>query len=237
MKTALPVAALLLAACSPTPPAGDAPPPVVGNYRAIGTEPGWTVTITPGQIEYLGNYGETTIVTPRPEPRATFNGHRYEAKTEAHSLVVDITHGQCSDGMSDRTYPDTVMVIADGKTVKGCGGPAVPPAKLAGTSWTIISIGGTAAAGDRPGTLAFSEDRLSGSSGCNRFSSPYAQTGDRLSISAVTSTKMACPGPAMEQESKLFEIFASEVRVSFRDGDTLVITGGNGGQVVLKRAI
>lgn len=237
MKTAPLIAAVLLASCSSTPPADDAPPPAVENYRAVGTEPGWTVTITPGQIEYIGNYGETKIVTPRPEPRTTFNGHRYEAKAEAHSLVVDITHGQCSDGMSDRVYPDTVMVVADGKTVKGCGGAVIPPAKLAGTNWTIMSVGDAPAAGDRPGTLAFTENRLSGSSGCNRFSGTYAQTGERLSISPVMSTKMACLGSAMEQESKLFGILGGEVTVSFRDGDTLVIKGGNGGEIVLKRAI
>lgn len=237
MKRAPLLAITLLAACSPNSPPKDPAPPTADNYRAVGTEPGWTVTITPNQIEYLGDYGEKRISTPRPEPRTTFNGHRYEAKTEAHTLVVDVTHAQCNDGMSDRVYPDSVVVIADGKTVKGCGGATIPPQVLAGTNWTITSVGGSPVQGSRPATLAFTGDRLSGSSGCNRFSGSYKQTGDRLVISPVMATKMACIGPAMDQENKLFAILGGEVTISYRDGDTLVISGRDGSEAVLKRAI
>lgn len=238
MKSALLPLVALLAACAATPDTAPAPPGAE-NYRAIGTEPGWAVTITPTQIEYLGNLGETRIVTPRPEPRITFNGRRYEARQGAHSLVVDITHAKCSDGMSDRIFADTVMLIVDGRTLKGCGGAIVPPTALADTNWTIVSIGGTPVTGDRPATLSFAKGRLSGSSGCNRFSADYTQQEGRLRLGPVASTRMACPEPAMTQENRLFAILSDEITVNFRDGDTLVLGGGGGGggEVVLKRLI
>ena len=107
-------AALLLGACAtaPTPAA----------YRAIGQEPGWTLTIADGRMLYVGDYGETRIDVAAPEPRTSFNGHRYETAR----LTVDVTHGRCNDAMSGRGYADQVLVIAGGKSVRGCGGERRP---------------------------------------------------------------------------------------------------------------
>jgi len=101
------------------PPAASPPPE---RYTARGQEPGWLLTIANNSIDYAGDYGETKINVPRPDPRTTFNGHRYETKR----LTVDVTHGRCNDVMSGQGYADTVMVIADGKTVNGCGGERKP---------------------------------------------------------------------------------------------------------------
>ena len=104
-------------------PATTNPPPGEDSvYRALGQEPGWTVTITGERIDYAGDYGETRITAPRPDPRTTFNGHRYETER----LVVDVTHVRCNDTMSGHGYVDTVMVIADGNTLHGCGGERRP---------------------------------------------------------------------------------------------------------------
>jgi heat shock protein HslJ len=108
-------ALISLAACTPTPPPST---PAQERYTAHGQEPGWALTITHGRIDYVGDYGNTRISVPRPDPRTTFNGHRYETAR----LTVDITHGRCNDAMSGQGFADQVMVIADGKTVRGCGG-------------------------------------------------------------------------------------------------------------------
>lgn len=87
-------------------------------YTARGQEPGWLLTIADGHIDYLGNYGEKRIRVARPDPRTTFNGHRYETPR----LIVDITHGRCNDVMSGHGYAHQVIVIADGESYRGCGG-------------------------------------------------------------------------------------------------------------------
>ena len=105
-------------ACACAYPAVTMPPPQLESYRALGQEPGWNLTIGGGRIAYVGDYGETRITVPRPEPRTTFNGRRYEAGR----LVVDIVYVRCNDAMSGHGYSHEVRVTADGRTVEGCGG-------------------------------------------------------------------------------------------------------------------
>lgn len=233
MKKLLAPALVFLATGCAVIPGGERPAPDRPSvYRAIGTEPGWSLTIRGGRMDYDGDYGERKISVSRPEPRTTFNGHRYETPR----LTVDVTHGQCSDGMSDRIFADTVTVTADGKTVKGCGGDIIPPSDLSGTNWTIESVGGVPATKGRPATLAFTPDKASGSSGCNRFSGSYQLNTTVLTLSPVMATKMACIGPVMDQENALFAILKGPLGIRMR-GDTLILTSENGRSVVLKRAI
>jgi uncharacterized membrane protein len=114
-----PAYVLLAAAAACAHPAVTTPPAVPHEtYRALGQEPGWALLISNGRIDYTGDYGETRITVPRPEPRTTFNGHRYETRR----LTVDVTHGRCNDAMSGHGYADSVMVTANHNTVRGCGG-------------------------------------------------------------------------------------------------------------------
>ncbi|SEH14230.1 Heat shock protein HslJ [Sphingopyxis sp. YR583] len=232
IRIALPASLFILAACAPaaeTPPQGPGEQPAA--YMALGTEPGWTLEITPSRLNYDGDYGETKIMVPNPGAKPSFNGERYVTDR----LTVDITHSECSDGMSDRRYRDTVTVVADGKTVKGCGGKILPPTELAGTNWSFVSIGGTPVAGDRPTSLQFDGNRLSGSAGCNRFSGSYAVDGGTLKAGPLMATEMACPGMKLEQA--FFKLMATPVSLTFADDGTLILTGSEGRTAVLRRAI
>ena len=222
-----------LTACAPaaeTPQRSDKAP---AAYMALGTEPGWTLEITPERLNYAGDYGETVIAVPNPGAQVTTGGKRYAADR----LTVEVTSGPCSDGMSDRTYADTVTVTADGKTVKGCGGGLLPPDALAGTSWTFVSIAGVPVAPDRPTSLAFESDRLSGSAGCNRFSGSYSVADGTLTAEPLMATEMACPGAGMTQENAFFALMQGPVRLSFPSDGTLEISGESGKSAVLKRVI
>ena len=227
-------AMLLLAGCSTTgaPPQGPGEPPAPA-YMALGTEPGWTLEITPDRLNYTGDYGETKIMVPNPGARPSMNGKAY--MTDRLSVVIK--HAACSDGMSDRRYADTGRVTADGKSLEGCGGKILPPDTLAGTSWTFVSIGGTRVAADRPTSLQFDGRRLSGSAGCNRFSGSYMVEDNVLTAGQIAGTLMACPGPAMEQERAFFDLMAAPAGISFSADGTLILTGKNGGKAVLKRVI
>lgn len=234
IRIALPASLLALAACAP---AAEAPPQGSGEqpaaYMALGTEPGWTLEITPSRLNYNGDYGETKIMVPNPGAKPSFNGERYVTDR----LKVDITHTECSDGMSDRRYRDTVTVTvtADGKTVKGCGGKILPPTELAGTNWSFVSIGGVPVAADQPTSLQFDGNRMSGSAGCNRFSGTYSVDGGTLKAGPLMATEMACPG--MELEQAFFKLMASPVSLTFADDGTLILTGSEGRTAVLKRVI
>ncbi|MCW5647766.1 MAG: META domain-containing protein [Sphingopyxis sp.] len=232
----LPLLALpALAACAP---ATESPPQSPGGapaaaYMALGTEPGWTLEITPDRLNYDGDYGATKIMVPNPGAKPSPNGERYMTER----LTVDITRGECSDGMSDRRYRDTVTLTADGKTVKGCGGGILPPTDLAGTIWTFVSIGGVAVAADRPTSLQFDGTRLIGSAGCNRFSGNYTHADRTLTADALIATEMACPGAGMTQENTFFALMRGPVSLSFPTDGTLILTGAEGRTAVLKRVI
>jgi len=97
---------------------GNPTDPALEHYTARGQEPGWLLTIHEGRMDYVGNYGEVRITVPRPDPRPSFNGRRYETQR----LIVDVTYSRCNDAMSGHGYEHQVMVIADGRTFRGCGG-------------------------------------------------------------------------------------------------------------------
>src|SRR3546814_17702145 len=113
-------------------------------------------------MRYEGDYGKNVVEAPTPDARPTFNGRRYETR----QMTVDITRTPCSDGMSDRRYPDTVRVTTRRGTARGCGGLSNdrpgPGASLAGTSWTIAAIDG------RPGGPARPIGRALGGEGGGR---------------------------------------------------------------------
>ena len=130
-----------------------------------------------------------------------------------------------------------MTVAADGKTVNGCGGAILPPDTLAGSNWTFVSIGGLAVATDRPTSLQFEGERLSGSAGCNRFSGSYTVDATTLKAGPLIATEMACPGPAMEQERAFFDLMSAPAGIDFPSDGTMVLTGKNGKTAVLKRVI
>ena len=125
------LAALALAACSPAgePDQPDAPPepaPVLGGVdlakpvRALGTEPFWSVELTGTEMVY------TTPEPPEqraPQPNPVVQGTTatWEAETaDGTALSVTLVATECSDGMSDRTYPLTAMVEVGELELTGC---------------------------------------------------------------------------------------------------------------------
>ena len=103
--------ATLLSACYPIP--GPPPPP----YHGVGTEPFWNLLIDERDLTFTQPDAQP-IRQPRPQPIHGFAGEIYQTPR----INVNIVHAQCSDGMSDRSYPDKVQVDVDGRRFNGCGG-------------------------------------------------------------------------------------------------------------------
>ena len=100
-----------LGACMKVP--GPPPPP----YHAVGTEPFWNLLIDEHDITFVQPDAQP-IKEPTPKVVIGIAGEIYQTPR----INVNIVHAQCSDGMSDRTYPDKVQVSVDGKRFEGCGG-------------------------------------------------------------------------------------------------------------------
>lgn len=190
-------------------------------YRAVGTEPFWGLTID-GRTMRLTEPGRRDTVVTRPIARPSFNGERYLAR----GMTVDVTHARCSDGMSDRTYRDTVTVRVGRRTLKGCGAAVQEErSMLANTRWTVWQINGRPVRAERPLTVNFTADRVEGKL-CNGFGGRYALAGDRLRVDDVVATRMACQGPAQRAETTLFTMWRAPVRAVVSRWGTLTLTGG-----------
>lgn len=130
-------AVLALAACKPageaTPPA-NAPPPaapepikpelngvdLTQDLRAIGTEPFWAVEMTKADLTFSApdHPGSTA---PNAGPAMTVGQAEWSATTaDGAALKITMTGKDCSDGMSDRTYPLTAKVLLGETTYNGC---------------------------------------------------------------------------------------------------------------------
>ena len=242
MILALPLLALGLAACQTYPQGPGYPAPYPSgqaSYRAIGTEPFWDLEIG-RDLVFTDRGNDVRVVQPTPRPISGFAGEIYQTQR----LNVNIVHARCSDGMSDRSYPDQVTVQVDGREYRGCGaniaffsqggepsGPNPDQIRLAGTNWTVVAING------RPTPLRnfymnFQPDRIGAKFGCNSLGAGYSVTGSTLSAGAVMATRMACPDMSFENQGSA--VLAQPMQVSGA-GDELTLSN-RAGSITLRRA-
>ena len=94
------------------------PPPSAPPYRAVGQSADWTLIIDDRFITFIGAPGQQPLLQPAPKPIIGFAGEIYQTPR----INVNIVHAQCSDGRTNRAYPDRVQVDVDGRRYNGCGG-------------------------------------------------------------------------------------------------------------------
>lgn len=122
---------LALAACSPeaeapAPAAAPEPAPMLAGVdlsrpvRALGTEPFWGVELTGTELVYAGA-DRPEQRAPQPKPVIQGTTATFETETSAgNPISVMLAATECSDGMSDRTYPLSAIVRIGEETLTGC---------------------------------------------------------------------------------------------------------------------
>ena len=219
---AIPLAALLAGCLAPPPPPPLTPNPPGGTYRALGTEPFWDLTIDPRQMVFTDRGNDVVVAQPTPRVIVGIAGEIYRTPR----LGVNIVHRQCSDGMSDRVYPDTVQVDVDGRRYNGCGGGAVVPASLAGPHWRVLSVDGRPAPANGEFYMRFEPGRVGAKFGCNGMGADYVQTANVLDLGPVVATRMACPD--MSFETRAGAILDRPMTMDWRGGDRLSLSNPAG---------
>jgi heat shock protein HslJ len=212
------------------------------NYRAIGTEPFWDLEIG-RNLTFTDRGNNVSVVQQTPQPINGTAGEIYRTQR----LEVNIVHSRCSDGMSDRTYPDTVQVYVDGRQYRGCGAPiaffsqvgengqpnypGTPVTNLSGTNWRVVAINGTRTPASNF-YINFMPDRMSAKFGCNSLGAGYTQAGNVVDAGAVMATRMACPDMSFENQGSA--ILADPMTIS-GTGNQLTLSN-RAGSIDLVRA-
>ena len=220
MKTILAFApiALALNACTAYADsyAGRFPPaqpayPGGETYRAIGTEPFWDLRIG-SQMVFTDRGIDFSVTQPTPRPIIGIAGEIYRTPR----IEVNVNHVRCSDGMSDRIYPDTVQVRVDGRDYRGCGaasswfnsiderGEPRPPAgeavPLEHTRWRVVAVNGRPTPSQGDYSVQFENGRLSAKFGCNYLGASYSQAGSTIDAGTVVATRKLCPDMSFETQ-------------------------------------
>jgi len=122
------------------------------------------------------------------------------------------------------------LIAALGMLAGGCrllGGAASPAPGVEGT-WLLSSgsVDGSPialVAGSEP-TMTLSGTDIGGRAGCNLYGGTFAIHGDRITISALSMTEMACDEDRMAEEAA-YSAALDRVDTITLDGDRLVLAG------------
>jgi len=111
---------------------------------------------------------------------------------------------------------------------------------LAGTSWILSSF--TTSSGSSvdavttaPAALAFTEDKVTGSTGCNDFSGTYTSDEEALTITLGPMTQKACTDAALTAQETAVTAQLAKV-ASYTSDDTGLTLKDSSGAVVFQSA-
>lgn len=124
-----PLAALVLTAAACTPAKTDGIDPQGKAFDAVaadeavtmlGTEPFWNLAVEDGNGVWTtpDNQPGTRIAVKR---FAGNGGLGFSGEIDGKPFTATLTPGQCSDGMSDRSFPFVATIALGGETLEGCG--------------------------------------------------------------------------------------------------------------------
>jgi heat shock protein HslJ len=105
----------------------------------------------------------------------------------------------------------------DEKTSRAIDEAEASMINLAGTEWGFSEEAGRTARFIQFG----SDGRVSGSTGCNRFSGAYSQDGDALTIGTLATTRRACLPEVMQREQQFLALLG---KVHHAEGTYLKLT-------------
>ncbi len=170
-----------------------------------------------GDAVTLGPVGGTEMGCE--EPVMTLEGQYWRALERVTSAARD---------------GDTLTLTGAGVLLEFRPVPAVEPAAVVGTTWTLTTLLERDAASSviaRPALLSLqSNGRLSGSTGCRDFRGQWEPRGKKLVIGPLATTRNACGRAAAPQDKHVLAVLAGTVTVGL-DGRALTLHQGTLGLV------
>ena len=221
---------LLLVALHAAPAFAEDRPELV----ARGNEPSWRLIL-----------GKRDVMLQAPPLGIHFTADRYRRQTVGgrpafvatdgrSRMTVTVEERLCTDSMTGMPYPLRVAVAIGDHALSGCGGETM--AVIEG-GWRVLRLDADDLPDGAVVTVTFSDKgRVAGRSGCNRFTGAYALTGEGLSFDKLAATRMACPEPLMETETRFFRALGAVTRLTPDDAGRLRLMAGDSEVMLLDRA-
>lgn len=215
------------------PECAPAVPVPLDTFSASGNEPGWTLRISGAMIQLSLDYGTREVEAPLPSPQPEDGATRYVL--DDRGISVTIRDEVCHDDMTGMPHPARVVVETAERRLRGCGGD--PRDLLEGGEWSVTAVDDQPLPEDVNVTMEFlDDDRIAGSSGCNRFMGSYTLTGEGLSFGALAGTMMACQEQQMEIEQRVLGVLRDVVRFEAPEPGILVLKTHSDRQLTARRA-
>ena len=123
---------LLLAACNGTEQGNSVQTEAFDGIAAsetvylTGTEPFWSAELANGEALYKTPENIDGLRFPTSR-FAGLNGVAFSGMADGQRFDATVTPGECSDGMSDRTYPFTVTLLLGEEQRTGCAWTDLQP--------------------------------------------------------------------------------------------------------------
>lgn len=215
-----------------------------GYFKAIGTEPFWSLEISEEMIRFQGIEAGSEFTTPHVEPVRAMDANvkLYRINTESGEMEVRISMQNCSDGMSDNKHDYKVDINLRRKNQKenvnysGCGN-YIADYRLFDI-WLLEELEGKKVTLDDFANeiplleINSSEKKFIGYGGCNRISGTIFQERELLRFSNIISTKMACGETNME--NSFLKALQSSTGYKIKN-NRLYLTNPDGIKVIFKK--
>ncbi|HEY5716937.1 MAG TPA: META domain-containing protein [Motiliproteus sp.] len=188
---------------------------------ASGETPLWGLYASSEQI-VLNREDRSTLTLSTLSTSAEGNDFILRAGAILDPLRARLTPQLCQPQYVKVPRPYTVKVISDKHQLEGCGGDAGE--LLQGVEWQLIQLDGEPPLRRANIDLNFSADgKLQGYSACNRYRANWKINDERLQIDSIVATRIACPAPLQQQESRFYALLADVEGFSFDGYGTLVL--------------
>ena len=173
------------------------------NTIARGNEPFWSMTIGEERM-LLNRMGEDEVEYRIGD--LEHSNDTTEITDTSERVRVTVYEELCQDSMSGMYYPQRADLDIHGEQLSGCAGASL--SLLQGVEWRVEGLDNHDY-GDHDVTLRFlhadGETQVVGRSACNRYFGEYRLDGERLTVSQLAGTKMACSDESMRTEYQFLD--------------------------------
>lgn len=200
---------------------------------ARGTETAWQLRLGITDLVFRSTPEEEQVEAPTPAPVAVYGdaGDTVALRFDLPDAGLRILlRDQVCIGAGPVPHPVSVTVEEAGQLFEGCGGD--PMALLAGGPWIVQYAGGTELAADDGLTMNFADGRITGASGCNRYSGGLALRPRGMSVAGISLTRRACHPERMVRESLFVGLLRDVIGFTFSDDGRLHLMDSAGNVLI-----